>query len=44
MADYLSWLESSEAGDGVRDELPDGKLFMVTVEPTTDANVTKEDK
>ena len=36
VADYLSRLESGEAGDGVRDEFPDAELFQITTEPTTD--------
>ena len=30
VADYLSRLESGEAGDGVRDEFPDAELFRIT--------------
>ena len=30
VADYLSRLESSDVGDGVRDEFPDAELFRVT--------------
>ena len=44
VADYLSWLESGEAGDGVRDEFPDAELFRVTTEMATDATVVEEDK
>ena len=29
VVDYLSWLESGEAGDRVRDRFPDAKLFKV---------------
>ena len=36
VADYLSRLESGEAGDGVWDEFPDAELFQITTEPTTD--------
>ena len=32
-ANYLRRLESSEAGDRVRDEFPDAELFRVTTEP-----------
>ena len=35
VADYFSQLESDEAGDGVRDKLPDAELFMITTEPAT---------
>ena len=44
VADYLSRLESNEAGDGVRDEFPDAELFRVTTEMATDATVVEEDK
>ena len=44
VADYLSRLESNEAGDGVRDEFPYAELFRVTTELTIDATVAEEDK
>ena len=44
VADYLSRLESGEAGDGVRDEFPDAELFRITTEPTTDSTVSEEEK
>ena len=44
VADYLSHLESGEAGDGVRDDFPDAELFRITTEPTTDSTVAEEDK
>ena len=44
MANYLSWLESEEAGDGIRDEFPDVELFRVTTEMTADETVADEDK
>mgnify|MGYP007084843742 CR=1 FL=1 len=40
----MSWLESGEAGDGVRDEFPYAELFRVTTELTIDATVAEEDK
>ena len=40
----MSRLESGEARDGVRDELPDVEPFMVTAKPATKATVVKEDK
>ena len=44
VADYLSRLESGEAGDGVRDEFPDAELFRITTKPATDSTVAKEDR
>ena len=44
VADYLSRLESGEAGDGVRDEFPDAELFRITTELATNPTVAKEDK
>ena len=44
VADYLSRLESGEAGDGVRDEFPDAELFKVTTETTVDETMAGEDK
>ena len=44
VADYLSRLESGEAGDGVQDEFPDAELFRITTAPATDATVPEEDK
>ena len=44
VVDYLSQLESGEAGDGVRDEFPDAELFKITMEPATDSTVAEEDK
>ena len=43
MADYLSWLESEEAGDGIRDEFPDVELFKVAAELAIDIIVAEED-
>ena len=40
----MSWLESEEAGDGIRDEFPDVELFRVTTEMTADETVADEDK
>ena len=44
VVDYLSQLESGEAGDGVQDKLPDAELFRITMEPETDSTVAEEDK
>ena len=44
VADYLSHLESGEAGDGIRDEFPDTELFRITTEPAADPIVPEEDK
>ena len=44
VADYLSKLESGEAGDSVQDEFPDAELFRIWTEPATDATVANEDK
>ena len=44
MADYLSRLESGEAGDKVRDEFLDAKLFKVIMEMVADETVAGEDK
>ena len=44
VADFLTRLESGEAGDGVIDEFPDPELFMGTTEPTTDSTVAEKDK
>ena len=44
VADYLSRLQSSEAGDVVRDEFLDADLFKVTVEMAVDEIVVGEDK
>ena len=41
VVNYLSRLESDEASDGVRDELPDAELFRITTEPTTDPTVAQ---
>ena len=44
VADYLSHLESGEAGDGIRDEFPDTELFRITTEPANDSTVAEKDK
>ena len=44
VADYLSRLESGEAGDGIRDEFPDAELFRITTKPATGSTVAEEDK
>ena len=40
----MSWLESEEAGDGIRDEFPDVELFRVAAESAIDVTVAEEDK
>ena len=42
VADYLSQLESGEAGDGVRDDLPNAQLFRVTTEHMVDGTVNED--
>ena len=44
VADYVGRLESGEAGDGVKDDLPDALLFRLTTENTVDRTVAEEDK
>ena len=44
VADYLSQLESGEAGDDVRDNLSDAQVFRVTTENTVDGTIAEEDK
>ena len=44
VADYLSRIESGEAGDDVQDEFPDAELFRIMTEPATDATDAEEDK
>ena len=43
VADYLSRMESDEAGDGVRDDFPDVELFKVAAELAIDIIVAEED-
>ena len=44
VSDYVSRLESDEAGDGVWDEFPDAEFFRITTKPATDSTVAEEDK
>ena len=39
----MSWIESKEAVDGVRDEFPDAELFKVTAEMVVDEIVAGKD-
>ena len=44
VANYLSRLESGEAGDSVQDEFLNAELFQITTEPEVDSTVAEEDK
>ena len=44
VADYLSRLQSGEAGDDVQDEFHDAELFRITIEPATGSIVAEEDR